>query len=136
MSTPTPALSGRAVVLDDTALLALGAGNQWLSRLIVAAAARTDAYIYAPALCLTAAVADRPRIGDHIGALAAIAVLDLTYTSASITGSVIATGTSWRQAHAVTTARPSIDWPTGLAIVTTAPDAYAGHDDLALIELR
>lgn len=130
-----PASGDRAVVLDDTALLALGAGNQWLSRLIGAATARTDTYVYAPALCLSAAVADRPRLGDHIGGLSSITVLDLTYLGATTTGSLIAAGTDWRRAHAVATARPSIEWPAGLPVVTTDTHAYAGHQDLQLIDL-
>jgi hypothetical protein len=134
VSVPPPP-GARAVVLDSTAILALGAGNQWLSRLIGAAAARTDTYVYAPALCLAAAVADRPRIGDHIGGLAAIDVLDLTYNGASTTGALIAGGTSWQQAHAVAAARPSMEWPTGLPVATTTPGAYAGHDGLDLIDL-
>lgn len=102
-----------AVVLDDTALLALGAGNPWLSGLVVSAGGNAGAYVCAPALCLSAAVAERPPLADHIGGLPSITVLDLTYAGASQTGTLIADGTSWRQAHAVVAARPSPEWRPG-----------------------
>jgi len=49
-----------AVVFDHTALLTLGAGNRLLSGLVAQAHLQPGRYVYAPALCLTAAIAQRP----------------------------------------------------------------------------
>jgi hypothetical protein len=128
-SAPRPEPGTRsAVVVDDTALVALGAGNQMMSRLVVAAHGAPGRYVYTPAMCLAAAVARRPRLGDHVGSLLAIHVVDLGFDGARAAGVLIAEGADWQHAHAVTAARPSPEWPTGLPVVTAAPDAYAGHD--------
>jgi len=68
-----------AVVLDHTALLALGAGSQLVSRMIASAHREPGRYVYAPAMCLAGAVAERPGLADHIGALLAVEVVDLGY---------------------------------------------------------
>ena len=107
-----------AVILDATALLALGAGNQFLSRLVVAAHAQSGRYLYAPAMCLAAATAQRPALAAHVGALPAIEVLDLGFAAAAASGAVIAEGVSWQLAHALTTAAPSLEWPQGLPVLT------------------
>jgi hypothetical protein len=125
----------QTVLLDSSALLALGAGNQWLSRLLGAAAGR-DLKVFTTALCLTAAVAERPLLADHIGGLAPIAVLDLTYSSASVSGTLIANGINWRHAQAVADARPSLEWPDGLTIVTTEPQAYTAHKEVRVHHLN
>jgi hypothetical protein len=124
-----------AVVLDHTALLALGAGNLWLSGLVVSAGGSAGAQVCAPALCLSAAVAERPPLADHIGGLPSITVLDLTFADARLTGHLIAEGTDWRQAHAIAASRPSAEWPTGMVVVTSQPQAYAGHNEMRLIPL-
>lgn len=115
-----------AVVFDHTALLTLGIGNRMLSGLVAQAHLQPGRYVYAPALCLTAAVAQRPELADHIGLLPAIQVIDLDYTAAAATGSFIATGVDWRAAHAINAARPTVDWPTGRPVLTTAPEIYSG----------
>lgn len=122
----------KTVILDSTALLKLGAGNQWLSEMLTTAKL-TGMRLYAPALCLTAAVAQRPLLADHIGGLDAIDVLDLTYSSASAAGTLIADGTDWQHAHAVTTARPTMEWPDGRTIITTAPQAYSAYKGVSVL---
>ncbi|MGH3870450.1 MAG: hypothetical protein ACRDSR_02880 [Pseudonocardiaceae bacterium] len=72
-----------AVVFDHTALLSLGAGSRMLSGLVAQAHQRPGRYLYAPALCLTAAVAERPGLADHIGVLPAMQVIDLDYPAES-----------------------------------------------------
>jgi hypothetical protein len=114
-------------VVDDTALLALGSGSQLMSRLVVAAHGESDRYVYAPAMCVAAAVSGRPVLADHVGGLLAINVVDLDFVAASIVGRLIDHGADWRRAHAIATARPTAEWPTGLPVVTGAPGAYAGH---------
>ena len=122
MNLPTSA----AVVFDHTALLALGSGNRMASRLVVAAHGQTGRHVYAPALCLAAAVAERPALADHVGGLPAAEVLDLDCAAACSVGHLISSRTSWQDAHAPDAARPSAEWPTGLPIVTTTPESYRG----------
>jgi hypothetical protein len=69
----------------------------------------------------------RPQLGDHVGSLLAIHVVDLGFEAATAAGVLIAAGTDWQHAHAVAAARPNAEWPTGLPVVTAAPDAYTGH---------
>lgn len=114
-----------AVVFDHTALLALGAGSRMLSALVSQAHVREGRYIFAPALCLTAAVAHRPGLADHIGVLPAMQVIDLDYPAAAAVGSFIAAGIDWRAAQAVDAGRPSAEWPHGRPVITTAPESYA-----------
>ncbi|MGH3702394.1 MAG: hypothetical protein ACRDQY_23675 [Pseudonocardiaceae bacterium] len=95
-----------AVVFDYTALLTLGAGNRLLSGLVAQAHLQPGQYVYAPALCLTAAIAQRPGLADHIGVLPVIEVIDLDYAAAASVGSFIATKVDWRAAHAINTSRP------------------------------
>jgi hypothetical protein len=114
-------------VLDDTALLALGSGSPLVSGLVVAAHAQPGRFVYAPAMCLAAAVARRPALADHVGALLAIEILDLGFTQASVCGAAIADGAGWQFAHAVAAAAPTGERPRGLPVVSTDPGRYAGH---------
>ncbi|HEV2087881.1 MAG TPA: hypothetical protein VGR21_06195 [Cryptosporangiaceae bacterium] len=114
-----------AVVFDHTALSGLGAGTRFLSRMVDRAHYEPNRYVYAPALCLVAAVADRRGLADHVGALPALEVLDLGYAAASAVGELVAAEVDWRLAHAVQAATPNAEWPQGLPVVTGAPDLYA-----------
>jgi hypothetical protein len=116
-----------AAVIDSTALLALGSGNRAMSWIITAASRGEGLLVYAPALCISAAVAARRDLGEHIGSLLAIHVTELAFAEAEAVGALIATGMDWRHAHAVVAARPNAEWPTGLAIMTVAPEAYDGQ---------
>lgn len=61
-------MSGRqptAVVFDHTALITLGVGSPLLSGLVAQAHIQPSRYVYAPALCLTAAIAQRPGLADR-----------------------------------------------------------------------
>jgi hypothetical protein len=113
------------VVFDHTALLALGAGSRMLSGLVAQAHSRPGRYVFTPALCLVAAVAQRPGLADHIGVLPAMQVIDLDYPAAAAIGGFIAADMDWRAAHAVDAGRPTAEWPTGRPVITTAPEAYA-----------
>ena len=123
------------VVFDHTALLALGAGSQLASRLVVTAHGQAGRRVYAPAMCLAAAVSDRPALADHVGALPAIEVVDLGYAAASAVGQLIAEGFAWQDAQAVDAARPSAEWPAGLPVVTAMPENYHRHG-IATVPLR
>ena len=109
-------------VLDHTALAALGRGHWLMSQLVDAAHRETDRHLYAPALCLAAAVAERPPLADHAGALPAVEVVDLGYPSATAVGRLVAAGVDWRAAQAVDAGRPTLDWPAGRPVVTAVPD--------------
>lgn len=113
-----------AVVFDHTALLALGAGSRMISGLVSQAHLSPNRYIFAPALCLTAAIAQRPGLADHIGALPAIQVIDLDYPAAAAVGSFIAAGMDWRGSQAIDAGRPTPEWPGGRPVVTTTPQPY------------
>lgn len=127
-------MNGAGVVFDHTALLALGSGSQLASRLVVAAHGQAGRHVYAPALCLAAAVAQRPGLADHLGSLPAIEVVDLGYAAASTVGRLIADGLDWQASQAVDAARPSAEWPHGLPVVTVLPDLYRpyGIDSIPL----
>ncbi|GIG89147.1 PIN domain-containing protein [Plantactinospora endophytica] len=113
-----------AVVLDHSALLALGAGHRLLSGLVAAAHQDAGRHIYVPALCLAAASADRPALGEHVGALPAMEVVELGYPAAIAVGRLVAGALDWQAAHAVVVARPDAEWPTGRAVLTEHPDVY------------
>ena len=115
-----------SVVFDHTALLALGAGSRLLSGLVSQAHSRPGRYIFAPALCLTAALAQRPGLADHIGVLPAMQVIDLDHPAAAAVGSFIAAGIDWRAAQAIDAGRPTAEWPSGRPVITTSPEPYSG----------
>ena len=115
-----------AVVFDHTALLALGVGNRLLAGLVGQAHAQPGRYVYAPALCVVAAVAARPGLVDHIGVLPAVQVIELDYPAAADVGGFIAAGVDWRSAQAIDAGRPTADWPRGRPVVTTTPEVYTG----------
>lgn len=115
-----------AVVLDHTALLALGAGSHLMSRMVASAHQESGRYVYAPAICVASALAERPGLADHISALSAVEVIDLGYAGAATVGGLIAAGVDWRTAHAIDAARPTLEWPTGRPVVTALPDPYDG----------
>lgn len=119
-----PPLTG--VVFDHTALLALGSGHRWLSGLVVAAHQVNGRHVYVPALCLAAASAIRPELGEHIGALPALEVIELGFAAALTVGRLVGQGVEWHVAHAVGAGRPDAEWPAGRPVLASSPEAYAG----------
>lgn len=113
------------VVFDHTALLALGAGSRMLSGLVSQAHARPGRYVFTPALCLSAAIAQRPGLADHIGVLPALQIIDLDYPAAAAVGGFVAAGMDWRGAQAIDAGRPTADWPAGRPVLTTTPESYS-----------
>ncbi|RDG34987.1 PIN domain-containing protein [Streptomyces corynorhini] len=112
-------------LLDHSALLALGAGHRQLSWLVVAAA-EGRAIGHVPALCLSAAEAERKGIGEHVASLPGLEVEPLDLTAALDAGALAGGGTDWQITHAVHLARPSAEWPTGRSVVSLMPDRYEG----------
>jgi hypothetical protein len=114
-----------AVVLDHTALLLLGRGDRFLSGLVAGPARRVPGrYVYVPALCLAAAVAERPIIGEHALALPSLEIVPLGETDAISVGALITENVPWQYGHAVTTCRPDPEWPTGRPVLTSNPRPY------------
>ncbi|MEV7870977.1 hypothetical protein AB0P17_33875 [Streptomyces sp. NPDC088124] len=120
----------RAVVLDDTAALALGAGNRMASRLVVEAEKDPTLRIYLPALCLAVAESDRAGVAEHVGALPSVDITELDFAGAAAVGKHLreqkTTETDWSGAHALHLARPSVEWPRGRPVLTRDPVRYRG----------
>jgi hypothetical protein len=113
-----------AVVLDHTALVALGKGNRLTSRLVDGATHDADRHVFVPAMCLAAAAAQRAGVGDHVGMLPALKVVELDYPDACLAGGLVGEGVAWGAAHAVAVGRPTADFPHGRPVVTAAPEEY------------
>lgn len=114
-------------VLDHTALVALGAGDQRVSALVAAAHREHDRYVFAPAICLAAAVSQRAGLANHLGVLPVVQILDLDYVASTAVGSLVADGVPWQAAHAVDAGRPSAEWPSGRPVVTGTAHLYTGR---------
>ncbi|MCZ4124986.1 hypothetical protein [Streptomyces sp. H39-S7] len=112
-------------LLDHTALLALGAGYPALSGFVVDAAAGR-ATVQVPALCLTAAEAERRGVAEHIGALPGLDIESLDLSATIPVGALIADGVDWRIAHAVHASRPTADFPQGRVVLSVQPHLYDG----------
>ncbi|WP_329146809.1 hypothetical protein OG275_20610 [Streptomyces niveus] len=126
----------RAIVLDDSAALALGAGNRMASRFVVEAEKDPTLRIYIPALCLAVAEADRAGVAEHIGALPSVDITALDFAGASAVGKRLR-GLSedartdpyedgWSGTHALHLAMPSVEWPRGRPVLTGYPARYKG----------
>ncbi|WP_424863870.1 hypothetical protein [Streptomyces sp. MMS24-I29] len=108
------------IVLDDTAMTAVGRGNVLASRLIHRAHAEADWFLYAPACALVEADRSRPGTAEHLAALPGITVLDLDLAAAL----AVAQQETWAAAHSQYAAEPTPDRPDGAVIATTAPDRW------------
>ncbi|MER8001998.1 hypothetical protein [Streptomyces sp. NPDC095613] len=120
----------RAVVLDDTAALALGAGNRMASRLVVEAEKDPTLRVYIPALCLAVAENDRAGVADHVGALPSVDITELDFAGAAAVGKRVrgqkTLYADWSGAHALHLAQPSVEWPRGRPVLTADPSRYRG----------
>ncbi|MFD7442071.1 hypothetical protein [Streptomyces sp. NPDC059909] len=126
----------RAVVFDDTAALALGAGNRMASRLVTWAEKDPARRVCIPALCLAAAEVDRAGVAEHIGALPSVDITALDFAGVLAVGKRLRTTAEhddpekadddWSSAHALHLARPSVEWPRGRPVLTRSPSRYRG----------
>ncbi len=114
------------LVVDHTALLALGRGNQYMSGL-VSTRPRGTRHVYVPALCVAAAEAQRSGLAYHIGGLDVFDIVELDYAGAAATGHLMRLGADWQFAHAIYLGRPTADWPEGRSVVTAVLEAYVDH---------
>jgi hypothetical protein len=108
------------VVLDDTAMVAAGRGNQLASRLIHRAHTEPGWYLYAPACALVEADRERPGTAEHLAALPAVIVLDLDLPAAL----AVANDSTWAQAHARYAAAPTPERPDGAVVATIDPQRW------------
>ncbi|MFJ8645539.1 hypothetical protein ACIRNI_05390 [Streptomyces sp. NPDC093546] len=117
----------RAIVFDDTAVLALGGGNRMASRLVVEAENDPTLRIYIPAVCLTAAEGERAGVAEHVGALPSVDITELDFAGAAAVGKRLRVhGDDWSCAHAVHLAQPSVEWPRGRPVLSGDPLRYRG----------
>ncbi|MFF0037563.1 hypothetical protein ACFYRG_15245 [Streptomyces mirabilis] len=128
----------RAVILDDTAALALGAGNSMASRLVVEAEKDPALRVYVPALSLAVAERERAGVAEHVGALPSVHIESLDFAAAAAVGKRLRTAASggeeqsdkgepdWSGAHVLHLALPTVDWPRGRPVLTRTPTRYRG----------
>jgi hypothetical protein len=127
----------RAVIFDDTAALALGAGNIMASRLVVEAEKDPALRVYIPALSLAAAERERAGVAEHVGALPSVAIEGLDFAAATAVGKRLRVagdadgdgdkdGADWSGAHVLHLALPTVEWPRGRPVLTRTPMRYRG----------
>lgn len=112
------------VLLDHSALLAVGSHRQ-LSGFIVAAAAGRGS-LQVPALSLSVAVGQREHLGEHVASLPGVDIEPLDLAAALAAGELMRAGTDWRITHAVHLARPTIEHPHGRPLISLDTKLYAG----------
>ncbi|MEV0172706.1 hypothetical protein AB0I00_16510 [Streptomyces sp. NPDC050803] len=125
----------RAVIFDDTAALALGAGNSMASRLVVEAEKDSALRVYIPAVSLAAAERERAGVAEHLGALPSVHIEGLDFAAAAAVGKRLRTAASadegkdeadWSGAHVLHLALPTVEWPRGRPVLTRTPARYRG----------
>ncbi|POX53882.1 hypothetical protein [Streptomyces sp. Ru72] len=128
----------RAVIFDDTAALALGAGNSMASRLVVEAEKDPALRVYIPALSLAAAERERAGVAEHLGALPSVNIEALDFVAATAVGKRLRTAAAseaeddgklepdWSGAHVLHLALPTVEWPRGRPVLTRTPTRYRG----------
>ncbi|WP_141662940.1 hypothetical protein [Streptomyces sp. Wb2n-11] len=125
MSPAAPADAAVDVLLDESALLALGSGNVLVSRILHQSAA-TDAWRVHVAL---AALADADRL--RTGLATHVAMLDqIIFHPLDLAGVLDASGRtrSLGWAHTRYVAQPGTQTPDGVRVVTTDPKTWAEVD--------
>ncbi|MFI6009739.1 hypothetical protein ACIBAG_13100 [Streptomyces sp. NPDC051243] len=124
----------RAVIFDDTAALALGAGNSMASRLVVEAEKDPALRVCIPALSLSAAERERAGVAEHLGALPSVNVEGLDFAAAAVGKRLRTAGVDdegkdepdWSGAPVQNLALPTVEWPRGRPVLTTTPTRYRG----------
>ncbi|MEU9345478.1 hypothetical protein AB0D74_30170 [Streptomyces sp. NPDC048278] len=126
----------RAVIFDDTAALALGAGNSMASRLVVEAEKDAALRVYIPAVSLAAAERERAGVAEHVGALPSVNIEGLDFAAATAVGKRLRAANGepeegkdepdWSGAHVLHLALPTVEWPRGRPVLTRTPMRYRG----------
>lgn len=117
------------IVLDETAMAAVGQGNA--SRLIHRAHAESGWFLYAPACALVEADRARPGTAEHLAALPGITVLHLDLPAAL----AVACEETWAAAHNQYAAQPTPDRPDGAIVATTAPKRWE-DEPVSILDLN
>jgi hypothetical protein len=120
------------IILDDTALVAVGRNNVLAATLI--ARPHPDPFqegdpeeepirIYVAACALVAADRERPGTGGHAAGLPNLDVLPLDLPAAlDIMGAA-----DWAVPHTRYAAQPSLELPDGAIVATTRPELWQGQ---------
>ncbi|GAA0959255.1 hypothetical protein [Actinocorallia libanotica] len=111
-------------ILDHTALAAMG--SRHMAQIMVEAAKEPGRPLLVPALCLAAATARRPRLGEFLLTLDKLRFLPLGGVEGHCLGELLESGVDWAFAHAAFEARPKADSPEGRPVCTALPARYAG----------
>jgi hypothetical protein len=111
------------VVLDASAIVAVGRGNVLASRLVHRAHAEAGWHLYAPACALVEADRTRPGTAEHLAVLPGVIVLDLDLPAAL----AVAKDRTWGTAHTRYAAEPTPERPDGAFVATTTPQAWQGQ---------
>lgn len=114
-----------AVIYDESALIALGAGSRLASQLMSNTEHGPTRHVYVPALSLASADGMRKGLADHVGALPAAEIVELDFAGASAVGALVRDGVELRLGQAIHLSRPTVDWPDGRPVLTALPDLYA-----------
>ncbi|MEO3787871.1 hypothetical protein ABGB12_31475 [Actinocorallia sp. B10E7] len=111
-------------ILDHTALAAIG--SRHMAQIMVEAAKEPGRPLLVPALCLAAAAAHRPGLGEFLLTLDKLQFLPLGGVEGYSLGELVRSGTDWAFAHAAFEARPKADSLEGRPICTVFPAEYRG----------
>ncbi|WP_285899978.1 hypothetical protein [Frankia sp. R82] len=111
------------VVLDATAMLAIGRGNLLGSRLIVHAGQPGGPRVYAPTCALVEADRIRRGVAEHIASLPGVLMVDLDLSAAL----AVARDETWAAAHIRHTAGPMPHRPVAAVVATAAPENWEGE---------
>ncbi|MFE5406801.1 hypothetical protein ACFQ9Z_37020 [Streptomyces sp. NPDC056580] len=119
---PSPA-QAVDVVLDESALLALGAGNVLVSRILHQSAATDSWRVHVALAALADADRSRAGVAGHVAMLDQIAFhpLDL---AAVLAASGESRSLGW--SHTRHVAQPDLERPEGARVVTTTPKDWDG----------
>lgn len=111
-------------VLDHTALTAIG--SRHMAQIMVEAAKEPGQPLLVPALCLAAATAHRPGLGEFLLTLEKLRFLPLGGVEGHSLGELLSGGADWAFAHAAFEARPKPESPGGRPLCTVVPSQYTG----------
>ncbi|MBW8806005.1 MAG: hypothetical protein JF587_19460 [Catenulisporales bacterium] len=112
------------LVMDETAIVAIGAGDRMVSRLIHRAHNDPGWYLYAPACALVEADRIRPGLAEYVAGMPAVVLLELNLPAVLALGGA---ETTWAQAHARFAAEPTPELPDGAFVATMDPDRWEGQ---------
>lgn len=111
------------VVLDETAMVAVGKGNLLASRLIHRSHTEAGWYLYAPVCALVEADRERPGTAEHLAALPGVTVVDLDLPGALTLGRE----RTWAAAQCAVVGGPSPERPDGAFVATADPQRWTGQ---------